>query len=83
MAETQTKDAPATEEAPEREKLKLEVKIDAPSACQRHITVTIPHEDVEKYFDNAFGELMPEAQVPGFRAGRRRGNWSSTAFAKM
>ena len=70
MAETQTKDAPATEEAPEREKLKLEVKIDAPSACQRHITVTIPHEDVERYFDNAFAELMPEAQVPGFRAGR-------------
>ncbi len=70
MAETQTKDAPATEETPEREKLKLEVKIDAPSACQRHITVTIPHEDVEKYFDNAFAELMPEAQVPGFRAGR-------------
>ena len=70
MAETQTKDAPATEEAPEREKLNLEVKIDAPSACQRHITVTIPHDDVEKYFDNAFAELMPEAQVPGFRAGR-------------
>ena len=46
------------------------MKIDAPSACQRHITVTIPHEDIERYFDKAFGELMPEAQVPGFRAGR-------------
>ena len=42
------------------------MKIDSPSACQRHITVKIPHEDVERYFDKAFGELMPEAQVPGF-----------------
>jgi trigger factor len=71
MAETQTKEAPETEEAEtEREPLKLDVKIDSPSACQRHITVKVPHEDVERYFDKAFGELMPEAQVPGFRAGR-------------
>ena len=70
MAETQTKDAPKTEAAEtEREPLKLEVKIDSPSACQRHITVKVPHDDVERYFDKAFGELMPEAQVPGFRAG--------------
>ncbi len=71
MADTQTTDTPDTEQAEaEREPLKLEVKIDSPSACQRHITVKIPHEDVDRYFDKAFGELMPEAQVPGFRAGR-------------
>ena len=70
MADTETKDVPETEEAQESERLNLEVKIDSPSACQRHITVKIPHEDVERYFDQAFGELMPEAQVPGFRAGR-------------
>ena len=71
MADTQTKDAPEAEAGEEkRERLNLEVKIDAPSACQRHITVKIPHEDMERYFDAAFGELMPEAQVPGFRAGR-------------
>lgn len=71
MAESQTKDVPESEETQEeREPLKLEVKIESPSTCQRHITVKIPHEDVEQYFDQAFGELMPEAQVPGFRAGR-------------
>lgn len=71
MADTQTKDVPESEESQEeRQPLKLDVKIDSPSACQRHITVKIPHEDVERYFDQAFGELMPEAQVPGFRAGR-------------
>ena len=41
-----------------------------PSACQRHITVTIPREEIDRYFDKAFAELMPTAAVPGFRAGR-------------
>ncbi len=71
MADTQIKDVPESEETQEeRQPLKLDVKISSPSACQRHITVKIPHEDVERYFDQAFGELMPDAQVPGFRAGR-------------
>ena len=46
------------------------MKIDSPSACERHVTVTIPREDIDRYFDKAFGELMPTAEVPGFRAGR-------------
>lgn len=54
----------------EREPLALDVKIDSPSACQRHITVTIPREDIDRYFGKAFDELMPSATVPGFRAGR-------------
>ncbi|HEX3998499.1 MAG TPA: trigger factor [Pirellulales bacterium] len=60
----------AESEAPEREPLNLDVKIDSPSACQRHITVTIPRDDIERYFGKAFDELMPSATVPGFRAGR-------------
>jgi trigger factor len=71
MAETQTTELPETEEAEEqREPLKLEIKVDSPSACQRHVTVKIPHDDVERYFDKAFTNLVPTAQVPGFRAGR-------------
>jgi trigger factor len=57
------------EEAP-RERLDLQVRIDSPGTCQRHITVTVAEPDVEKYFNNAIGEMMPKAQVPGFRAGR-------------
>ncbi len=53
----------------ESEKLQLEITIDQRSACERHITVTIPHEDVERYYDKEFTELMPTAQVPGFRPG--------------
>lgn len=59
-----------TEATPEKPKLKLEVQVDKPSACTRHITVTIPREDLERYFEEAFSELMPSANVPGFRAGR-------------
>jgi trigger factor len=57
----------AAEEAPQ--KLQLEVKIDSRSACERHIGVTISREDIDRYFDKEYSELMPTAQVPGFRPG--------------
>jgi trigger factor len=54
----------------EVEKLNLSIKVDSPTACQRHITVTIPREDIERYYDKSFSELVGTANVPGFRAGR-------------
>jgi trigger factor len=57
----------AAEPAP---KLQLDVKIDARGACQRHVTITVPRADIDRYFEKAFNELMPKAAVPGFRAGR-------------
>ncbi len=33
--------------------LKLEVNVDEPSACQRHVTVTIERDDIDRYFDEA------------------------------
>ena len=48
----------------------LEAKIESPSTCKRHITVTISAEDVKKYFDRKYEDLVPLAQVPGFRAGK-------------
>src|SRR5262245_57360034 len=56
------------DEAPQ--KLDLDVQVTNPSACERHVTVTIARADIERYFDEAFGEMMPTAAVPGFRAGR-------------
>src|SRR5689334_21830271 len=53
-----------------KEKLELDVKVASPSACERHVTVTIARPDIDRYFDNAFGEMMPTAAVPGFRIGR-------------
>src|SRR3954451_14581997 len=61
-----------TEEGQDEEKkrLALEVKIDQPSACERHVTVTVAKEDVTRYLKEAFDELSPKAELPGFRPGR-------------
>lgn len=58
----------AEDEAPQR--LDLQVQVASPSACERHVTVTVAREDIDRYLDNAIGEMMPNAAVPGFRAGR-------------
>jgi trigger factor len=58
------------EESADVQKLNLSIHVDSPSACQRHVTVTIPRDDIERYYDKAFSELMTTAAVPGFRAGR-------------
>lgn len=60
-------DAPASDEKP---KLSLDVKVDNPSACERHVTVTVSREDIDRYFGDAVDELMPRAEVSGFRPGR-------------
>jgi trigger factor len=63
--------AEGQEEGKEKEKqpLKLEVKIDKPSACQRHVIVTIAKDDVQRYVKEAYDELMPKAEIRGFRPG--------------
>ena len=65
---TETTDAIATAE--EKQKLNLAVDIKEKSACERHITVTVPREDIERYFTKQFDDLVPHAEVPGFRTGR-------------
>ncbi len=71
--DAQTPEVDATEggdvEEAQPERLDLEVSVDERSACERHITVTVPREDIEKFYDHEFSELMPAAQVPGFRPG--------------
>jgi trigger factor len=57
-------------QAAEEPKLNLGVEIDRRSACERHITVSIPRDDIQRYFDREFSELVDSAQVPGFRPGR-------------
>ncbi len=54
----------------ERQALRLEVQISEPSQCERHIVVTVPREDIERYFEREFDELVESASVPGFRPGR-------------
>jgi trigger factor len=59
-----------TIETEEKEKLDLAVEVKETSACERHVTVTVPRSDIEKYFDKQFDELVPRAEVPGFRIGK-------------
>jgi trigger factor len=71
MSTTETEVENSAEEGQEeKQRLGLDVKIDKPSACERHVTVTVAHEDVDRYLKDAFNELMPKAELPGFRPGR-------------
>lgn len=54
----------------QRDRLQLEVAVETKSPCERHITVKVSPEDVNRYFQQEIGDLMPTAQVPGFRPGR-------------
>ena len=66
----------------EKQPLSLEVSVESPSTCQRHVTVTISRDDVDRYFDEAFSELMPNASVPGFRPGRAPRKLVESRFRK-
>lgn len=66
--ETQNElDEPVEVETP---KLQLDMKVESTSACERHVTVTIPRDDIDRYFQKQFDELLPKAEVPGFRIGK-------------
>ena len=62
--------------------LQLDVAIESPTACQRHITVTVNRKDIDRYFDDAFSEMMPTANVPGFRVGRAPRKLVETRYRK-
>ena len=68
MSTTEVEGKP--EDPEENPRLALDVTIDKPSACERHVTVKVAHEDVARYLKEAFNELMPKAELPGFRPGR-------------
>ena len=54
----------------EKQPIQLDVKVESPQACLREVIVTIPQTEVQRYLKEAYDELVPEAQVPGFRSGR-------------
>lgn len=56
--------------APEQPPLKIDVSVQSPQACLREVVVTVAEDEVQRYLKKAYDDLVPEAQVPGFRAGR-------------
>ncbi len=59
-----------TEVPEEKKTIQLTAKVESPSPCVRQVIVTIPHAEVERYLKDAYDEIVPEASLPGFRAGR-------------
>lgn len=71
MSDSAAVDSPAAEPLPgQRPPLKLDVAVDKVSTCQRKVRVSIPREDIDRYRSESIAELMPSAQLPGFRPGR-------------
>lgn len=62
--------------------LELDVAIESPTACQRHITVTVARKDIDRYLNDAFSEMMSTANVPGFRIGRAPRKLVETRYRK-
>lgn len=60
----------ASTETPEAPALALNVAVEARSACERHVVVTIPRSEVERFRKKAIDEVVPKAELPGFRAGK-------------
>ena len=58
------------EEETSKAPINMDVDIQEVSSCQRHIKVTIPREEVDKFFEQEFDELSEKAIVPGFRVGK-------------
>jgi len=52
------------------EPLRLEIQMEERGACQRHILVKVSEQDIKRHFDREIRDMMPTAQVPGFRPGR-------------
>ena len=78
MASSDTTAVAAPEAAPQP--LNLDVSIDTVSTCERRVKVTIPRADISRYQDDAIGELMPSALLPGFRPGRAPRRLVSSRF---
>ena len=54
----------------EPQSITLDVNVEETSTCQRKVTVSIPREEIDRYHEEAVGDLMPTALLPGFRPGR-------------
>ena len=65
-----------------KQPLEIEVSIDQRSTCERHVTVAVSRDDIDRYFDKEFTELVGSAEVPGFRPGHVPRRLIETRFRK-
>jgi trigger factor len=69
-AETDATTVAETTESEAKQRLGLDVNVENVSACERHVTVTIAREDVDRYLTKTLSDLRGKAEIPGFRPGR-------------
>ncbi len=82
MAATETEtDATQLEDA--KQPLQIDVKVDVTSTCERHVVVTIARAEVERYRREAFDDVAPKAELPGFRAGKAPRKLVETRFKEQ
>lgn len=70
MSTSVENDLTAGDTPPEKAALQLNVSVEKPHSCLREVVVSIPRGEVDRYLKEAFDELVSDAEVPGFRAGR-------------
>ncbi len=72
--------AATAEEQPK--KLHQTVEITDVGPCKKHIKVTVDRKDIDARFDEKVAEIMPEANVAGFRPGKAPRNLVVRRFRK-
>jgi trigger factor len=70
------------ESSDEPRRMNLEVDVQERGACVRHVTITVGREDIDRYFDKEFSEMMSSAEVPGFRPGHAPRKLIESRFRK-
>ena len=63
--------------------LNTTVQIETISACERKVVITVPHEDIDRYFSKEFDDIIENANVPGFRKGRAPKKLVAKRYKKM
>ena len=66
-----------------KETLNNTVEIETVSACERKIVISVPHEEIDRYFSKEFDEIIENANVPGFRKGRAPKKLVAKRYRKM
>ncbi|MCL2623048.1 MAG: trigger factor [Planctomycetaceae bacterium] len=59
------------------------VEIKVLSACERKIVISVPHEEIDRYYSKEYDDIIENANVPGFRKGRAPKKLVAKRYKKM
>jgi trigger factor len=72
VSDTEVAVADAVDEGTEPQKYRLSIEVDIQNvgSCRKHVRVKVPRTDIDHFSEEAVGDLVKNASVPGFRTGR-------------